>query len=150
MYKLENNRVIKSKSTEKVNGKFIGNFDIYLSRLPIAERQGLGWFANKQSVIGLKSPYTDPATDTIYIIGYEAPTTFEISKYKLLLALDEVNLLNSFSSFLDENEKIKLLWDAATVLDSNNPFLLDVIAVLKADSGITDAQITSILEASAL
>lgn len=48
---------------------------------------------------------------------------FDISKLKLCLKLKELNKLENFMTFINSDEETKFLWNAASVLTSNNELL---------------------------
>lgn len=48
----------------------------------------------------------------------------ELSKYKLLVGLDEIGALDAFVAYLAADAKRKLLWDAAVTLDSTNALVV--------------------------
>jgi len=55
---------------------------------------------------------------------------FEISKYKLLVNLAATNALDSFVTYLNADATRKLLWDAATTLDSTNGMVRAAFAAM--------------------
>jgi hypothetical protein len=61
---------------------------------------------------------------------------FDISKLQVCIKLKELNKLEDFMTFINSDEEIKFLWNAASVLTSNNELLLfylsqpEVLAIL--------------------
>jgi hypothetical protein len=61
---------------------------------------------------------------------------FDISKLQVCLKLKELNKLEDFMAYINSDEEIKFLWNAASVLTSNNELLLfylsqpEVLAIL--------------------
>ena len=61
---------------------------------------------------------------------------FDISKLQVCLKLKELNKLEDFMEFINSDEETKFLWNAASVLTSNNELLLfylskpEVLAIL--------------------
>jgi len=61
---------------------------------------------------------------------------FDISKLEVCLKLKELNKLEDFMQFINSNEETKFLWNAASVLTSNNQLLLyylsqpEILAIL--------------------
>ena len=61
---------------------------------------------------------------------------FDISKLKVCIKLKELNKLEDFMQFINSNEETKFLWNAASVLTSDNQLLLyylsqpEILAIL--------------------
>jgi hypothetical protein len=61
---------------------------------------------------------------------------FDISKLQVCIKLKELNKLEDFMEFINSDEEIKFLWNAASLLTSNNELLLfylskpEVLAIL--------------------
>ena len=61
---------------------------------------------------------------------------FDISKLQVCIKLKELNKLEDFINFINSDEEIKFLWNAASLLTSNNELLLfylskpEVLAIL--------------------
>ncbi len=53
-----------------------------------------------------------------------ANAPFEVSKFKLCMAFQQAGKLTDFMAFINADAERAFLWDAATVLDSDNPMVL--------------------------
>jgi multidrug efflux pump subunit AcrA (membrane-fusion protein) len=53
-----------------------------------------------------------------------ANAPFEVSKFKLCMAFITAGKIAEFRAFIRSDDNMSFLWDAATVLDSNNPMVL--------------------------
>ena len=69
-----------------------------------------------------------------------ANAPFEVSKFKLCMAFINAGKGAEFREFIKADDNIAFLWDAATVLDSDNPM---VIAALDQITGILPDGVTA-------
>lgn len=91
----------------------------------------------------------DNIVEKIYTYEAIPPRNYTISKYKLLTAMDEVGLFDAFTGWLDAlPRKEKMLWDAATTLDSTNALVTAAIATLPTVFNVPASAVTNILERS--
>lgn len=70
----------------------------------------------------------------------------ELSKYKLLIGIEQLGALDAFVTYLNADAKRKLLWDAAVTLDSTNSLVVAAVDALGAAYGystITNLMINS-------
>jgi hypothetical protein len=75
------------------------------------------------------------------------PRNYEISKYKLLVEIDKLQMFDQFDVWLDAlPKKYKRLWDAATVLDSTNELVQAAMATLPTIMAVEPVTITNLLE----
>jgi len=56
---------------------------------------------------------------------------FEVSKFKLCIAFDNLGKLNEFITYINADPLRTFLWNAAMVLDSNNPLVLDALTTIE-------------------
>lgn len=150
LYKLENNNLVPPPENGLVGGVYYGN---------LRNNETL------QVMLGYKPVFEEERPDGNYIRVYsetidsiicnwemqeEPPKSdiFEISKYRLLLAIDSIGMLDVFFEFLQQDLRTKLLWDAAVTLNSNDDLLLTTIDRLKdmPNINITDEQIAELIE----
>ena len=73
---------------------------------------------------------------------------YEISKIKLLLALDDAGLFDDVWSFINADPKRRILWDAATALDSDDPMIAEAVAALMASTGLPFEQVDAIMRSA--
>lgn len=73
---------------------------------------------------------------------------YEISKLKLLLALDDAGLFDDVWSFINADPKRRILWDAATCLDSDDPMIAEAVAALMASTGLPFEQVDAIMRSA--
>ena len=73
---------------------------------------------------------------------------YEISKIKLLVALDDAGLFDDVWSFINAVPKQKILCDAATALDSDDPMIAEAVAALMASTGLPFEQIDGIMRSA--
>ena len=69
-----------------------------------------------------------------------ANAPFEVSKFKLCMAFIAAGKIAEFRAFIHSDDDISFLWDAATVLDSDNPM---VLAVLDQITGLLPEGVTA-------
>ena len=69
-----------------------------------------------------------------------ANAPFEVSKFKLCMAFIQAGKGAEFRAFIQADDNIAFLWDAATVLDSDNPL---VLAALDQITGILPEGVTA-------
>ena len=69
-----------------------------------------------------------------------ANAPFEVSKFKLCMAFINAGKGAEFRAFIHSDDNIAFLWDAATVLDSDNPL---VLAALDQITGILPEGVTA-------
>ena len=69
-----------------------------------------------------------------------ANAPFEVSKFKLCMAFINAGKIAEFRSFIHSDDNMSFLWDAATVLDSDNPM---VLAALDQITGILPEGVTA-------
>jgi len=60
----------------------------------------------------------------------EAARPFQVSKIKVLRAIDAVGQLDGFLAFLNADAKRRLLWDAAVTLDSDDAMVVGAVEQL--------------------
>lgn len=70
---------------------------------------------------------------------------YTISKLTIVRRLEAAGLADAFFAYLDANPRVKRQWDAAQVLRTDDPVLVEVLPVLKAATGATDSQIAGLL-----
>jgi len=73
---------------------------------------------------------------------------YEISKFKLLLALDAAGLFDDVWAFINADPKRRILWDAATALDSDDPMIAEAVAALMASTGLPFEQVDAIMRSA--
>ena len=73
---------------------------------------------------------------------------YEISKIKLLFALDDAGLFDDVWSFINADPKRRILWDAATALDSDDPMIAEAVAALMASTGLPFEQVDAIMRSA--
>jgi hypothetical protein len=73
---------------------------------------------------------------------------YEISKFKLLVALDDAGLFEVVWAYINADPKRRVLWDAATCLDSDDPMILEAVAALQAQTGLTDEQADALMRSA--
>ena len=73
---------------------------------------------------------------------------YEISKIKLLLALDDAGLFDDVWAFINADPKRRILWDAATALDSDDPMIAEAVAALMASTGLPFEQVDAIMRSA--
>ena len=78
--------------------------------------------------------------------AWNAP--YEISKLKLLVALDDAGLFDDAWSFINADPKRRILWDAATALDSDDPMIAEAVAALMASTGLPFEQVDAIMRSA--
>ena len=69
-----------------------------------------------------------------------ANAPFEVSKFKLIMAFITAGKGAEFRAFIHSDDNMAFLWDAATVLDSDNPL---VLAALNQITGILPEGVTA-------
>lgn len=91
----------------------------------------------------------DNIVEKVYTYEPIPPRNYTISKYKLLTAIDEAGKFTEFSAWIKAlPEKEKMLWDAATSLDSTNSLVTGAIATLPSVLNVPASMVTNILERS--
>lgn len=150
MYKLINNKLVSIPSNGKVDGVYYGN---------LKNNEAL------QSELGYKPLVIEEKPEGRYVEIYsetedsiicswivdessEVIIPYQISKYKFLLALDELQLLDSFEVWISNNKKTKLLWGAAINFESHDSLFLSIIDQIKDELNLNDAQISNLLNES--
>ena len=73
---------------------------------------------------------------------------YEISKFKLLVALDAAGLFDDVWSFINADPKRRILWDAATALDSDDPMIAEAVSALMASTGLPFEQVDAIMRSA--
>ena len=73
---------------------------------------------------------------------------YEISKIKLLVALDDAGLFDDVWAFINADPKRRILWDAATALDSDDPMIAEAVAALMASTGLPFEQVDAIMRSA--
>ena len=73
---------------------------------------------------------------------------YEISKFKLLVALDDAGLFDDVWSFINADPKRRILWDAATALDSDDPMIAEAVAALVDSTGLPFEQVDAIMRSA--
>lgn len=73
---------------------------------------------------------------------------YEISKFKLLVALDDAGLFDDAWSFINADPKRRIFWDAATALDSDDPMIAEAVAALMASTGLPFEQVDAIMRSA--
>ena len=80
------------------------------------------------------------------------PAPFDISKYKLINNIDALGAgkEDAFFAFLNQpgNEKYLRRWDASQVLNTADPFVVQLLPVFNGILGVDDAVVQSLLETS--
>ena len=91
----------------------------------------------------------DNIVERVYTYEVIPPRNYTISKYKLLTAINQAGLFDAFTGWLDAlPKKEKMLWDAATSLDSTNALVTAAIATLPTVFNVPASAVTNILERS--
>jgi hypothetical protein len=78
--------------------------------------------------------------DDLSAAAAAASAPFEISKFKLCMAFINAGKGAEFRAFIHNDDNMAFLWDAATVLDSDNPM---VLAALEQMTGILPEGVTA-------
>jgi hypothetical protein len=120
-----------------------------------ATQRSCGWFSivNTNAVpVGMMITATrETITETCVNVEHDyapiPPRNYEISKYKLLVEIDKLQMFDQFDMWLDAlPKKYKRLWDAATVLDSTNELVQAAMATLPTVMAVEPVTITNLLE----
>jgi hypothetical protein len=128
----------------------MGNYGATWMKRQLAYRavRMFGWYLNIESKTGIKKPYTDIDTDTLYIVE---PTTEqsgsdnELSKIFIIEVLDQNGLLDIFDRFINADTKIRMFWNAATVIEKTHPLLTEAIEQFKSELDLDNQQIGDLL-----
>lgn len=73
---------------------------------------------------------------------------YEISKIKLLLALDDAGLFDDVWAFINADPRRRILWDAATALDSDDPMIAEAVSALMTSTGLPFEQVDAIMRSA--
>lgn len=73
---------------------------------------------------------------------------YEISKIKLLVALDDAGLFDAVWAFINADPKRRILWDAATCLDSDDPMIAEAVSALMTSTGLPFEQVDDLLRSA--
>jgi hypothetical protein len=73
---------------------------------------------------------------------------YEISKFKLLVALDNAGLFDDVWAFINADPKRRILWDAATCLDSDDPMIAEAVSALMTSTGLPFEQVDAIMRSA--
>lgn len=149
MYKLQNNSVIESSNQCEYQGQIWGNFNAFLSRQTIEDRQNEGWYLN--IIEGDVTEITiDKESDTIIvpkpIIPPYVEQPFEISKLKLGRAFRSLGQEENFEAYIASDINLARDWDRAISLMSNDPLVLSACEMFKVSLGLTQEQIDTMLK----
>jgi len=85
------------------------------------------------------------AVEKLRLAARPAAKGYEISKYKLLCELKALGALPTFVEFLNADQERKILFDAATALDSDNPLVTAAATVLMPAFGLAAAGSSNLL-----
>lgn len=120
-----------------------------------AERAACGWYkcvactnaAPEGMVVSGRAWSLDGhlALETIVFAPAPPPPAYVISKYKLLCELKTLGALPSFAQYLASDAERKMLFDAATVLDSDNSMVTEAAALLVPALGISQSAMSNLL-----
>ena len=120
--KVENNEVIVLSKYEQNQIIELENYNVQQELLRLEQER----IFNEQQQIIEQQNYQ------IYLDSLP----FDISKLKVCIKLKELNKLEDFMQFINSNEETKFLWNAASVLTSDNQLLLyylsqpEILAIL--------------------
>jgi hypothetical protein len=79
----------------------------------------------KDAIIAQDAAALQAAADAATQAAIDAANApFEVSKFRLCMAFQQAGKLADFMSFINADAERAFLWDAATVLDSDNPMVL--------------------------
>lgn len=130
MYRIENNRVAHApKNTATISG-----FPLYLSSLPVSERQAQGWFARviEDPAVSEPTPASDEDAIHVPVPAAPPPRSFAISKRRFHQAIAAAGRDTEFHAYLSTTPGAQDAWDDATVLMSNDPMIVAALPVLAA------------------
>jgi hypothetical protein len=93
---------------------------------------------------------TDAMREAERLAAEEAASAapYEISKIKLLLAFDDAGLFDDVWAFINADPRRRILWDAATALDSDDPMIAEAVAALMASTGLPFEQVDAIMRSA--
>ena len=148
MYKLEDNRLRRAKTSDWLNGTPISNFPIYLQELPVEDRQALGWYTHVDYNPELTEATVDPVNDVIHMPAPKLDHHFEISRLKLKRALASADLWPQVKAYIESEEDVSDDFWLASVLRTDDPVMVGAVAALKTLTGYTDEQVQALLEAA--
>lgn len=120
-----------------------------------AIQRACGWYpivntnATPQGMMitATRETITETAVNVEHDYAPIPPRNFEISKYKLLVELDKMQMFDQFDYWLDQlPKKYQRLWDAAVTLDYTNEMVQAALATLPTVMAVEPVTITNLLE----
>ena len=73
---------------------------------------------------------------------------YEISKLRLLEAFGSIGKRAEFLAFLSSDADMKLYWDTATTLDSDNPMMVQAAVAISQAFGLMEEQVDTLLRSA--
>ena len=148
MYKLEDNRLRRAKTSDWLNGTPISNFPIYLQELPVEDRQALGWYTHVDYSTEITEATVDHVNDVIHMPAPKFDPHFEISRLKLKRALAEAGIWSQVKAYIESDEDTSDDFWLASVLRTDDPVMVGAVAAIKLLTGYTDEQAQALLAAA--
>lgn len=122
-----------------------------------ATRAACGWYACRDTnavppgmrVTAAAWTLADHAAWHTVTLAPIPPRNTVISKYRLLIALDNIGAMQTFLAALAADARRKALWDAAVTLDSTNAMVQAFLGDLKTALPLSDAQADALIREAA-